>query len=131
VICGATIYSLSPLMDCRRTQAAITARYRSVQACSYMVVAVFRVVYLLIIRLIAHPTTSALLVYLWHLKVHCDLPVRSRCASFASLCTNTLLCNTEFLQYALNFSPTLLRANRGQDTLVLAVCISRQSDLKS
>ena len=77
------------------------------------------------------PTTSSPLVYLRHVKVHCDLPVRSRCASFASLCTNTLLCDTEFFKYALDFSPTLLRANRGQDTLVLAVCISRQSDLTS
>jgi len=55
VICGATIYSLSPLMDCRRKHTAITARYRSVRACSYIVVAVFQGVYLLIIRLIARP----------------------------------------------------------------------------
>jgi len=77
------------------------------------------------------PTTSSLLVYLRHVKVHCDLPVRYRCASFSSFCTNTLLCDTEFFQYALDFSPTLVRANRTQDTLVLAVCISRQSDLTS
>ena len=53
-----------------------------------------------------------------------------------SLFTNTidlisLPCDTEFFQYALGFSPTLLRPDRSKNTLVVAVRSSRQSDLKS